>query len=99
MHNSSEFENYRNEVVNNETSSPSELLAVEDCLVCSISFTLTDDKSGLMNAKPHHTHDIFQTISWSPTLFLVADYTDYLKNPPANSVNLILQVYFYLSAY
>ena len=97
LYNSSEFENYRNEVVNNETSSPSELLAVEDCLVCSISFTLTDDKSGLMNAKPHHTHDIFQTISWSPTLFLVADYTDYLKNPPANSVTDTASVFLSIS--
>ena len=85
LYNNSEFENYRNEVVNNETTSPSELLAEEDCLVCSISFILSSDKVGLMNAKPSESHDVNQIISWSPTLVLVADYTDYLKNPPSNS--------------
>ena len=97
LYNNSEFENYRNEVVNNETTSPSELLAEEDCLVCSISFVLSSDKVGLMDAKPPHTHDVNQIISWSPTLILVADYTDYLQNPPSNSEVDIASVFLSIS--
>lgn len=97
LFNSSEFENYRMEVVNNETTSPSELLAEEDCLVCSISFILSDDKIGLMDANPQTTHDINQPISWSPTLILVADYTDYRRNPPSNSGVDIASVFLSIS--
>jgi PGF-CTERM protein len=97
LYNNSEFENYRNEVVNNETTSPSELLAEEDCLVCSISFVLSSDKVGLMDAKPPQTHDVNQVISWSPTLVLVADYTDYLKNPPSNSKVDVASVFLSIS--
>ena len=39
----------------------------------------------MLNVKPETTHDLQQAISWSPTLFLVADYTDYRSNPPANN--------------
>jgi hypothetical protein len=97
LYNNSEFENYRNEIVNNETSSPSELLAEEDCLVCSISFVLSPDKIGLMDAKPMQTHDVNQVISWSPTLILVADYTDYLQNPPSNSEVDVASVFLSIS--
>ena len=97
LYNNSEFENYRNEIVNNETTSPSELLAEEDCLVCSISFVLSSDKIGLMDAKPMQTHDVNQVISWSPTLILVADYTDYLRNPPSNSEVDIASVFLSIS--
>ena len=97
LYNNSEFENYRNEIVNNETTSPSELLAEEDCLVCSISFVLSSDKVGLMDAKPAQTHDVNQVISWSPTLILVADYTDYLQNPPSNSEVDIASVFLSIS--
>jgi len=97
LYNKSEFENYRNEIVNNETTSPSELLAEEDCLVCSISFVLSPDKVGLMDAKPMQTHDVYQVISWSPTLILVADYTDYLQNPPSNSEVDIASVFLSIS--
>ena len=97
LYNNSEFENYRNEIVNNETTSPSELLAEEDCLVCSISFVLSSDKIGLMDAKPMQTHDVNQVISWSPTLILVADYTDYLQNPPSNSEVDIASVFLSIS--
>jgi len=97
LYNNSEFENYRNEVVNNQTTSPSELLAEEDCLVCSISFVLSPDKIGLMNAKPMQTHDVNQVISWSPTLVLVADYTDYLQNPPSDSKVDIASVFLSIS--
>ena len=97
LYNNSEFENYRNEIVNNETTSPSELLAEQDCLVCSISFVLSPDKVGLMDAKPMQTHDVNQVISWSPTLILVADYTDYLQNPPSNSEVDIASVFLSIS--
>ena len=97
LYNNSEFENYRNEIVNNETASPSELLAEEDCLVCSISFVLSPDKVGLMDAKPAQTHDVNQVISWSPTLILVADYTDYLRNPPSNSEVDVASVFLSIS--
>ena len=97
LYNNSEFENYRNEIVNNETTSPSELLAEEDCLVCSISFILSPDKVGLMDAKPEQTHDVNQVISWSPTLILMADYTDYLQNPPSNSEVDIASVFLSIS--
>ena len=97
LYNNSEFENYRNEIVNNDTTSPSELLAEEDCLVCSISFVLSPDKVGLMDAKPMQTHDVNQVISWSPTLILVADYTDYLQNPPSNSEVDIASVFLSIS--
>ena len=97
LYNNSEFENYRNEIVNNQTTSPSELLAEEDCLVCSISFVLSPDKVGLMDAKPMQTHDVNQVISWSPTLILVADYTDYLQNPPSNSEVDIASVFLSIS--
>lgn len=93
LFNATEFEHYRAEVVNNETTTPSELLAEEDCLVCSISFDLTPDKAGMMGVKPSMTHDIHQTISWSPTLVLVADYTDYRQNPPSGSTIDIASVF------
>jgi hypothetical protein len=84
MFNADAFEEYRLGVADGSGSSPEELLAEEDCLVCSIQFTVTPEESGLLNVKPETTHDAQQEISWSPTLFLVADYTDYRSNPPAN---------------
>ena len=84
MFNAEAFEEYRLGVADGSGSSPDELLAEEDCLVCSIQFTVTPEESGLLNVKPETTHDAQQEISWSPTLFLVADYTDYRSNPPAN---------------
>ena len=85
LFNATEFELYRNEVVNNESSSPEELMVVEDCLVCSFSFTLSNEVAGLTNAKPESSHSSTQTITWNPSLYFVADYTDYRSNPPANS--------------
>jgi len=85
LFNATEFELYRNEVVNNVSSSPEELMAVEDCLVCSFSFTLSNEVAGLTNAKPASSHSSTQTITWNPSLYFVADYTDYRSNPPANS--------------
>ena len=84
MFNADAFEEYRLGVADGSGSSPQELLAEEDCLVCSIQFTVTPEESGLLNVKPETTHDAQQEVSWSPTLFLVADYTDYRSNPPAN---------------
>ena len=84
MFNADAFEEYRLGVADGSGSSPNELLAEEDCLVCSIQFTVTPEDSGLLHVKPTTTHDAQQEISWSPTLFLVADYTDYRSNPPAN---------------
>ena len=85
LFNTAEFEEYRLGVIEGTGSTPDELLAEEDCLVCSIAFEITPERIGLMDAKPTTTHDSMQTITWSPTLFLVADYTDYRKNPPSNS--------------
>lgn len=84
MFNAEAFEEYRLGVADGSGSSPEELLAEEDCLVCSIQFTVTPEESGLLYVKPETTHAAQQEISWSPTLFLVADYTDYRSNPPAN---------------
>jgi hypothetical protein len=97
LFNSSEFQNYRDEVVNNASTSPSELLAEEDCLVCSISFVLSAEKVGLMDVKPQTTHDVNQPISWSPTLILVADYTDYRQNPPYDSTVDVASVFMSVS--
>ncbi len=85
LFNSAGFEDYRAEVVNGESTSPEELLAVEDCLVCSIQFEIGEVNSGILEVQPQHTHDTFSEISWSPTLYLVADYTDYRSNPPGNN--------------
>ena len=84
MFNADAFEEYRLGVADGSGSSPEELLAEEDCLVCSIQFTVTPEEAGVLNVKPETTHDAQQEISWSPTLFLVADYTDYRSDPPAN---------------
>nr|AIF21295.1 hypothetical protein [uncultured marine group II/III euryarchaeote KM3_99_A09] len=97
LFNSSEFQSYRNEVVNNDSSSPSELMAVPDCLVCSFSFTLTNEVSGLTSAKPSKFHDSNQKISWAPSLYFVADYTDYRSNPPANSEIDVASVFLSVS--
>ena len=97
LFNSTEFQNYRDEVVNNASTSPEELLAEEDCLVCSVSFVLSSDKVGLMDVKPQSTHDVNQIISWSPTLILVADYTDYRQNPPYDSTVDVSSVFLSVS--
>jgi hypothetical protein len=97
LFNATEFELYRNEVVNNESSSPEELMAVEDCLVCSFSFTLSNEVAGLTNAKPASSHSSTQIITWNPSLYFVADYTDYRSNPPANSQIDIASVFLSVS--
>jgi hypothetical protein len=97
LFNSSGFQSYRNEVVNNESSSPNELMAVEDCLVCSFSFTLTNQVSGLTSVKPTISHQPTQTISWAPSLYFVADYTDYRSNPPTNSEIDVASVFLSVS--
>lgn len=85
LFNSAGFEDYRAQVVTGESTSPEELLAVEDCLVCSIQFEIGEANSGILEVQPQRTHDTFSEISWSPTLYLVADYTDYRSNPPGNN--------------
>ena len=85
LFNSAGFEDFRAQVVNGESTSPEELLAVEDCLVCSIQFEIGETNSGVLNVQPQRTHDTLSEISWSPTLYLVADYTDYRSNPPGNN--------------
>jgi hypothetical protein len=97
MFNANAFEEYRLGVADGSGSSPEELLAEEDCLVCSIQFTVTPEESGLLNVKPETTHDAQQEISWSPTLFLVADYTDYRSNPPANAEVDVASIFLSIS--
>ena len=97
MFNADAFEEYRMGVVDGSGSLPEELLAEEDCIVCSIEFTVTPEESGLLNVKPETTHDAQQEISWSPTLFLVADYTDYRSNPPANGEVDIASIFLSIS--
>jgi len=97
MFNANAFEEYRLGVADGSGSSPEELLAEEDCLVCSIQFTVTPEESGLLNVKPETTHDAQQEISWSPTLFLVADYTDYRSNPPANGEVDVANIFLSIS--
>ena len=97
MFNADAFEEYRLGVADGSGSSPEEILAQEDCLVCSIQFTVTPEESGLLNVKPETTHDAQQEISWSPTLFLVADYTDYRSNPPSNSEVDVASIFLSIS--
>ena len=97
MFNADAFEEYRLGVADGSGSSPDEILAQEDCLVCSIQFTVTPEESGLLNVKPETTHDAQQEISWSPTLFLVADYTDYRSNPPSNSEVDVASIFLSIS--
>ena len=97
MFNADTFEEYRLGVADGTGSSPEELLAEEDCLVCSIQFTVTPEESGILNVKPETTHDAQQEISWSPTLFLVADYTDYRSNPPANGEVDVASIFLSIS--
>ena len=97
MFNADAFEEYRLGVADGTGSSPEELLAEEDCLVCSIQFTVTPEESGILNVKPETTHDAQQEISWSPTLFLVADYTDYRSNPPANGEVDVASIFLSIS--
>ena len=85
LFNTAGFGDYRDQVVSGESTSPEELLAVEDCLVCSIQFEIGESNSGILEVQPQRTHDTFSEISWSPTLYLVADYTDYRSNPPGNN--------------
>ena len=91
------FEEYRLGVADGTGSSPEELLAEEDCLVCSIQFTVTPEESGILNVRPETTHNAQQEISWSPTLFLVADYTDYRSNPPANGEVDVASIFLSIS--
>ena len=97
MFNADAFEEYRLGVADGSGSSPEEILAQEDCLVCSIQFTVTPEESGLLNVKPETTHNAQQEISWSPTLFLVADYTDYRSNPPSNSEVDVASIFLSIS--
>ncbi|MGB0365352.1 MAG: hypothetical protein ACPGJD_04745 [Candidatus Poseidoniaceae archaeon] len=97
MFNANAFEEYRLGVADGTGSSPEELLAEEDCLVCSIQFTVTPEESGILNVRPQTTHDAQQEISWSPTLFLVADYTDYRSNPPSNSEVDVASIFLSIS--
>ena len=97
MFNADAFEEYRLGVADGTGSSPEELLAEEDCLVCSIQFTVTPEESGILNVKPETTHNAQQEISWSPTLFLVADYTDYRSNPPANGEVDVASIFLSIS--
>ena len=97
MFNADAFEEYRLGVADGTGSSPEELLAEEDCLVCSIQFTVTPEESGILNVRPETTHDAQQEISWSPTLFLVADYTDYRSNPPSNSEVDVASIFLSIS--
>ena len=50
-----------------------------------------------MGAKPQKTHDTNQTITWTPTLILVADYTDYRQNPPYDSTVNVASVFLSIS--
>ena len=97
MFNADAFEEYRLGVADGSGSSPEEILAEEDCLVCSIQFTVTPEESGILNVRPQTTHDAQQEISWSPTLFLVADYTDYRSNPPSNSEVDVASIFLSIS--
>ena len=95
--NNSEFNTYREMVVDNGSESPEEILAVQDCLICSIEFTLTPELTGLSNARPSTTHSIDEQISWKPSLYFVADYTDYRSNPPGGQQVDIASVFLAIS--
>ena len=81
-------------VVDNGSESPEEILAVQDCLICSIEFTLTPELTGLSNARPSTTHSIDEQISWKPSLYFVADYTD---NPPGGQQVDVASVFLAIS--
>jgi len=99
LYNESEFEVYKEYIRNNSAGTretPSELLKKEDCWVCYIELDLDDNDVGLTTVNPGRSANRSTSLSWTPTFYLVADYTDYLKNPPWNGVQDISHVFLSL---
>ena len=99
LYNESEFEVYKEYIRNNSAGTrelPSELLKKEDCWVCYIELDLDDDDVGLTTINPGRSANRSTSLSWTPTFYLVADYTDYLKDPPWNGVQDISHVFLSL---
>ncbi|HIC23569.1 MAG TPA: hypothetical protein EYO84_09095, partial [Planctomycetes bacterium] len=99
LYNDTAFQNYRQRIIegNSSVAQPEELMAVEDCLVCSFTFELTTAHAGSTDVQPSLTTDPYQPVSWTPTLHFVADYTDYMQNPPQNSDVDIAHVFLSVS--
>ncbi|MBD37732.1 MAG: hypothetical protein CMB10_01680 [Euryarchaeota archaeon] len=99
LYNESEFEVYKEYIRNNSAGTreiPSELLKKEDCWVCYIELDLDDDDVGLTTINPGRSANRSTSLSWTPTFYLVADYTDYLQDPPWNGVQDISHVFLSL---
>ncbi|MGY8746125.1 MAG: hypothetical protein ACKVG2_06180, partial [Candidatus Poseidoniales archaeon] len=99
LYNESEFEVYKEYIRNNSAGtreSPSELLKKEDCWVCYIELDLDDNDVGLTTINPGRSANRSTSLSWTPTFYLVADYTDYLQDPPWNGVQDISHVFLSL---
>jgi hypothetical protein len=99
LYNESEFEVYKEYIRNNSAGTrdlPSELLKKEDCWVCNIELDLDDNNVGLTTINPGRSANRSTSLSWTPTFYLVADYTDYLQDPPWNGVQDISHVFLSL---
>ena len=99
LYNESEFEVYKEYIRNNSAGTrdlPSELLKKEDCWVCNIELDLDDSNVGLTTINPGRSANRSTSLSWTPTFYLVADYTDYLQKPPWNGVQDISHVFLSL---
>lgn len=97
LYNESEFEVYKDYLKNDYSgTTPSEILTKEDCWVCYIQKDLNDSDVGLTTVSPGRSANRSVDLSWTPTFFLVADYTDYLQDPPWNGVQDISHVFLSL---
>ena len=101
LYNESEFEVYKECIRNgclgqSPQGAPSELLEKQDCWVCSIELELSDVDVGLTSVNPGRSANRSTELSWTPTFYLVADYTDYLKYPPLNRYQDISHVFLSL---
>lgn len=99
LYNESEFEIYKEYIRNNSAGTraiPDELMKKEDCWVCSIELHLDDEDVGLTSVNPGRSANRSTSLSWTPTFYLVADYTDYLQDPPWNGVQDISHVFLSL---
>ena len=99
LYNESEFEVYKEYIRNNSDGTreiPSELMKKEDCWVCSVELQLSESDVGLTLINPGRSANRSTDLSWTPTFYLVADYTDYLQDPPWNGVQDISHVFLSL---
>lgn len=96
LYNESMFLAYRERIIGNDTEvEPEEILAVRDCLTCSIDFIFDANHAGTTGLRDRllkHNH----TLDWTPVLYFVADYTNYLGDPPMDGKKNVASVFLSL---